>query len=86
MHFPRALRNAEMRDNARQLDASLRLTAWLRCRYGIPVKDAIGHTESLSSPYHHELIPSLRNQTYSDCQHKDMVRDRRILAQRPCRP
>ena len=39
-----------------QLDASLRLTRWLRCRYAIPVRDVIGHAESLSSPYHHERV------------------------------
>ena len=44
----------------RMMHASLRLTQYLRCRFGIGVHDVIGHAESLSSPYHHELVPSLR--------------------------
>jgi beta-N-acetylhexosaminidase len=56
----------------RQLTASLRLVRWLRCRYGIPIKDVIGHNESLTSPYHHEDVPSLRTQTHSDFKHADM--------------
>jgi beta-N-acetylhexosaminidase len=56
----------------RQLTASLRLVRWLRCRYGIPVKDVIGHNESLSSPYHHEDVPALRSQTHNDFNHADM--------------
>ena len=35
-----------------QLQASLALTDWLRCRFGIPVKEVIGHNESLSSPFY----------------------------------
>jgi N-acetyl-anhydromuramyl-L-alanine amidase AmpD len=30
--------------NRKRLRASLRLTAWLRCRYGIPIRDVIGHS------------------------------------------
>jgi N-acetylmuramoyl-L-alanine amidase len=62
----------------RQIAASLRLTRWLRCRYGIAVKNVIGHNESLSSPYHHELVARLRNQTHADWRHADMniYRDR----------
>jgi beta-N-acetylhexosaminidase len=58
--------------DSRQLAASLRLVRWLRCRYGIRVADVIGHNESLSSPYHHENVPSLRTQTHSDFNHADM--------------
>jgi N-acetylmuramoyl-L-alanine amidase len=58
--------------NRRQLRASLRLTHWLRCRFGIRVRDVIGHSESLSSPYHHERIPSLRRQTHGDWRHASM--------------
>ena len=32
----------------------------------------IGHNESLSSPYHHERVPSLRTQTHGDFNHADM--------------
>ena len=55
-----------------QLNASLQLTQWLRCRFGIPVDDVIGHDESLSSPYHKELVPSFRGQTHGDWNHADM--------------
>ena len=44
----------EIRDRPAQLAAIVRLTAWLRCREGIALRDVIGHNESLSSPYHHE--------------------------------
>ena len=52
--------------NTKQLDASLRLTRWLRCRYGIGTKNVIGHSESLSSPYHDENVERMRNQTHGD--------------------
>ena len=56
----------------RALRASLRLTQWLRCRFGIPVRDVIGHAESLSSPYHRERVASLRHQTHGDWRHSSM--------------
>lgn len=59
-------------NNPRQLASSLALTRWLRCRYGIPVANIIGHNESLSSPYHHELVASLRTQTHGDWTRADM--------------
>jgi hypothetical protein len=68
----------------RQLAASLALTRWLRCRYGIALKNVIGHNESLSSPYHHELVPAFQHQTHSDWNHADMVRYRALLARLPC--
>src|SRR3954447_16284365 len=49
-----------------QLDASLRLTLWLMQRYGISLPNVIGHSESLSSPYHKELVSSWRCQTHAD--------------------
>ncbi|HET7589717.1 MAG TPA: peptidoglycan recognition family protein [Solirubrobacterales bacterium] len=63
----------------RQLRASLRLTQWLRCRFQIPVEDVIGHAESLTSPYHRELVPSLRRQTHGDWRHASMQIYRRKL-------
>jgi N-acetyl-anhydromuramyl-L-alanine amidase AmpD len=68
-----------MRDKA-QLDASLRLTLWLMQHYGISLPNVIGHNESLSSPYHHELVSSWRCQTHSDWTHPDMETYRRLLA------
>ena len=70
--------------NRRQLSASLKLTAWLRCRYGIALKNVIGHNESLSSPYHHENVARLRNQTHADWKHADMVIYRRKLRALSC--
>jgi N-acetylmuramoyl-L-alanine amidase len=64
----------------RQLAASLRLTRWLRCRFGIAVKNVIGHSESLSSPYHREHVARLRRQTHGDWTHADMRTYRRKLA------
>jgi N-acetylmuramoyl-L-alanine amidase len=63
----------------RALRASLRLTRWLRCRFHIRVRDVIGHAESLISPYHHELVPSLRRQTHGDWRHASMRVYRRKL-------
>jgi N-acetyl-anhydromuramyl-L-alanine amidase AmpD len=67
-----------------QLTASLRLTRWLRCRYGIALKNVIGHNESLSSPYHHDLVPAFQHQTHSDWNHQDMQRYRSLLARLRC--
>ena len=39
--------DGEILRNAQQMAASLRLTRWLRCRYGIGVNNVIGHSESL---------------------------------------
>ena len=61
-----------------------RLTGWLRCRYGIALKNVIGHNESLSSPYHHDRVVAFQHQTHSDWNHADMGRYRALLARRPC--
>ena len=42
----------------------------------------IGHNESLSSPFHKELVPSLKKQTHGDWTHGDMEIYRRKLAAR----
>jgi hypothetical protein len=41
-------------------------------RFGIALRNVIGHNESLQSPFHHELVPSLRTQTHGDWTHADM--------------
>jgi N-acetylmuramoyl-L-alanine amidase len=74
----------EILDDPAELRASLALTRWLRCRYGIAVRDVIGHSESLGSPYHHEDVSSLRAQTHSDWLHADMAIYRRRLHALPC--
>src|SRR3954469_23027806 len=58
--------DADILGNKSQLRASLKLTRWLRCRYGIKADDVIGHNESLSSPYHHERVARLKTQTHGD--------------------
>jgi len=58
--------DGDVMGNKRQLAASLRLTRWLRCRYGIATKDVIGHSESLSSPFHTERVERLKQQTHGD--------------------
>jgi N-acetylmuramoyl-L-alanine amidase len=63
----------------RLLRASLRLTHWLRCRFDIRLRDVIGHAESLRSPYHRELVPSLRRRTHGDWRHASMRIYRRQL-------
>ena len=68
----------------RQLQASLRLTRWLRCRYGIAVKNVIGHSESLRSPYHHEDVARLRTQTHGDMQRTTMNRYRSRVSRLGC--
>jgi N-acetylmuramoyl-L-alanine amidase len=55
-----------------QLNASLQLTQWLRCRFSLPVDQVIGHNESLSSPFYTELDPRFKGQTHGDWSHADM--------------
>ncbi|MFN8163316.1 MAG: N-acetylmuramoyl-L-alanine amidase [Solirubrobacterales bacterium] len=77
--------DSDVLDRTRQLHQSLRLTQYLRCRFHIPVHDVIGHAESLSSPYHHELVPSLRTQTHGDWKHRSMrVYRQRLRRLGPC--
>ncbi len=63
-----------------QLNASLQLTQWLRCRLGLPVNQVIGHNESLSSPFFKELDPRFKGQTHGDWNHADMNTYRSDLA------
>jgi beta-N-acetylhexosaminidase len=49
-----------------QMRASIRLTRWLRCRFGIGIRNVIGHNESLKSRYHRERVARLRKQTHGD--------------------
>jgi N-acetylmuramoyl-L-alanine amidase len=71
--------DADVLDNRAEMRASLRLTRYLRCRFHIGLGDVIGHAESLSSPYHRERVPSLRNQTHGDWRHRSMRTYRRKL-------
>ena len=71
-------------DDPAQIAASLRLTRWLRCRYGISLGNVIGHNESLSSPFHRDAVPAFQHQTHSDWNHADMSRYRALLKRLPC--
>ena len=71
--------DAAVMGNKRQLRASLRLTRWLQARFAITTPNVIGHSESLSSPYHHERVDRLKRQTHGDMTRATMVRYRRML-------
>lgn len=77
-------RDSDVMGDARQLRASLQLTRWLRCRYGIAVRNVIGHSESLSSPFHRERVARLRRQTHQDMARAAMRRYRAALRSLPC--
>jgi N-acetylmuramoyl-L-alanine amidase len=64
--------DAEILRDPAQMRASLHLTAWLMQRYHVALGDVIGHAESLTSRYHHELYQAWRCQTHSDWQPADM--------------
>jgi beta-N-acetylhexosaminidase len=40
-------------------------------RFRITQRNVIGHAESISSPYHHELVAALRTQTHGDWNARD---------------
>ena len=64
--------DAQLLHDQAQMSASLHLTLWLMQRFHIQLRNVIGHAESLTSPYHHERVPSWRCQTHSDWQPADM--------------
>lgn len=72
-------RDADVLGDRRQLRASLRLTPYLRCRFRIRLRNVIGHSESLRSPYHRERVAGLRHQTHGDWSHSSMRAYRRKL-------
>jgi N-acetylmuramoyl-L-alanine amidase len=77
--------DSDLLGDPRQLHASLLLTQYLRCHFGIPVHDVIGHAESLSSPFHRERVASLRTQTHGDMVHASMrVYRQRLRRLGPC--
>ncbi len=71
--------DGEVLSDKDQMHSSLKLTKWLRCRYNIAIRNVIGHNESLSSPFHHERIKSLRHQTHGDFRHRSMQKYRKRL-------
>jgi N-acetylmuramoyl-L-alanine amidase len=72
--------DAQILGNPRQMASSLSLTAWLMSRYRIQLRNVIGHNESLTSRYHHELVAAWRCQTHGDWTSGDMKVYRRRLA------
>jgi N-acetylmuramoyl-L-alanine amidase len=64
--------DAQILANRAQMRASLALTAWLMSRYGIALRNVIGHNESLTSPFHRELYAPWRRQTHGDWRRADM--------------
>jgi N-acetylmuramoyl-L-alanine amidase len=75
--------DAQVMGDRRQLAASLRLTRALQGRFHISTRNVIGHNESLSSPYHRELVGRLRTQTHADFPKRVMDRYRRMLGRMP---
>lgn len=84
--------DAEVLNNEAQMDASLRLTLWLVARYGIEVRNVIGHGESLDSPLRRERYRSWRCMTHSDLSrpamrtYRSRLRDRAAAAGVPIGP
>ncbi len=64
--------DAEILHNPRQLASSLALTLWLMQTEHVQLRNVIGHSESLTSPYHKELYAPWRCQTHGDWQRADM--------------
>ena len=62
-----------------QLTSSLRLTHWLMCRFGIRIRNVIGHNESLDSPFYVEHVDSFKGITHEDWPRKHMDRYRHEL-------
>jgi hypothetical protein len=78
--------------NARQMNASLKLTLWLVAKFGIQVRNVIGHGESLQSPLRYERYASWKCRTHSDMSRRAMqtyrgwLRDRARAAGVPIGP
>jgi N-acetylmuramoyl-L-alanine amidase len=72
--------DAQILHDPAQLRASIRLTLWLMDRFHIRLRNVIGHNESLTSPYHRELVAAWRCQTHADWTHADMQVYRRDVA------
>jgi N-acetylmuramoyl-L-alanine amidase len=74
------LSDQQILENPRQLDAALDLTLWLMARFGIELRNVIGHNENLTSPLRIEKVESFRCQTHGDWTHADMEVFREKLA------
>lgn len=77
--------DGDVLENPLEMKASLRLTQALRCKFGIGVRDVIGHNESLESRFHKENVESLRSQTHGDFAQASMDQYRsRLRRLGPC--
>lgn len=84
--------DAEVLRNAVQMRSSLRLSLWLVARFGIEIRNVIGHGESLQSPLRYERYASWKCMTHSDMSRSAMItyrgrlRDRARAADVPIGP
>ena len=74
--------DAEVIGNARQMRSSLQLTLWLVAKFGIEVRNVIGHGESLDSPLRRERYPEWRCLTHTDMSRPAMRKYRGRLKDR----
>jgi N-acetylmuramoyl-L-alanine amidase len=84
--------DAEVIGNARQMNASLKLTLWLVAKFGIQTRNVIGHGESLQSPLRYERYAAWKCMTHTDMSRPAMqtyrgwLRDRARAAGVPVGP
>ena len=71
--------DADVMGRRAMVRSSLALTRWLQARFGIRTRDVIGHSESLSSPYHEERVAAMRDRTHGDFSKATMRQYRRRL-------
>jgi beta-N-acetylhexosaminidase len=76
--------DGQVLSDGREFAASLRLTRWLRCRFGIQVRNVIGHAETPRSPFWRERDPHRSRETHGDFARPAMTRYRARLARLPC--
>jgi beta-N-acetylhexosaminidase len=74
----------EVLDSPSLAESSLALTNWLRCRYGIEVRNVIGHNENVASTYHREQVERLKTQTHDDWPKSKMSAYRARLKRLKC--
>jgi N-acetylmuramoyl-L-alanine amidase len=84
--------DAEVIGNARQMNASLKLTLWLVAKYQIQNRNVIGHGESLHSPLRYERYASWKCRSHTDMArpamrtYREWLRDRSRAAGVPIGP
>ena len=71
--------DADVMGRRAMVRSSLALTRWLQDRFAIRTRDVIGHSESLSSPYHSERVAAMRDRTHGDFSKATMKQYRRRL-------